>query len=668
MYFKLSCRNSYAMPYFEAGLTRKDIHKSKLDPLLPGLAGGAKIGSILTDGTQHRIVFMINAIMIISCVDTFLSVVAPPTVDPSQFACSATKWADHFAALVGFNLIQQTGAGVLKFCAKYFAVPKTEDLSRAIFNGLELSRRCTLPFKVNLPDLSIVLQQIAEMCAPQAGESPRRVYLVTGDIRHWFHQIPVPQEIGVFFGLHLGTLYYLYRVLPMGWSWSPHIAQCIAMGLVLVALSRCGVDITAYANLTTPPPFVVVRDKKGRLEGIVCVWYDNIALFTTNENLSKAFFRRHVAVMHSHHVIMKHWRLHTWQDLQCSNLDRAELNLAVNLPPDSTESPQDPDALPIYLGMMFGMDGHTLQWKHHPVKVHKWKSLITTLGQGWCSARDIAAVVGVAVWNNHISLKRLLEIVDIIDLLKTAAHRVKEVGWDTKEIWPLYMVEPAIHLLTRIVANPWMSYTPRIPEGIIYVCADSSTPRFCYLAWSSGRQLIDSLYSAGPWWSPILTAHIFAKELCVATMAIEAICERFRNTRIILGEDNTAVVHVLTKCYSTTDVGLDYVRRVVVALDSSNNDLVVIPVPSESNPADPPTRLRPLCPRRTAEWWLLVERHPDLHLDAHPLRRMRTSTGGLRHGDDDDADQYGDGEYGSDEDDTPEEDEWCDVCETLQEE
>ena len=76
----------------------------------------------------------------------------------------------------------------------------------------------------------------------------------------------------------------------MGWSFSPFIAQSISMGLILHTLKRCGIDVTEYQDLPSPPPMIKVF-REGRLIAVGAVWYDNILFCSTDAQLALRFFQ-----------------------------------------------------------------------------------------------------------------------------------------------------------------------------------------------------------------------------------------------------------------------------------------------------------------------------------------------------------------------------------------
>ena len=82
--------------------------------------------------------------------------------------------------------------------------------------------------------VTMVIQKINDL---NVNGGNRGLSIVCGDLRHFFHQRPLGKDIQPFFGLILGrrrkcmrdrARAFLWRTLPMGWSYSPAIAQGIA--------------------------------------------------------------------------------------------------------------------------------------------------------------------------------------------------------------------------------------------------------------------------------------------------------------------------------------------------------------------------------------------------------------------------------------------------------
>ena len=148
----------------------------------------------------------------------FISMLTNPTIEKPVPAPSAAKWKTHFETLKESKILASIGRSEIRFFSRYFAVPKNDGTARAIFNGRALSRLFTTPRNVNLPQITTVLQLI----------SAYGHFFAEGDWRHFFHQFPVATGIANFFGVELGANVYRWMTMPMGFSFSPVIAQSAA--------------------------------------------------------------------------------------------------------------------------------------------------------------------------------------------------------------------------------------------------------------------------------------------------------------------------------------------------------------------------------------------------------------------------------------------------------
>jgi len=165
--------------------------------------------------------------------------------------------------------------GELRHIGKYFAVPKTEEIARAIWNGKSLSEKSLTPPPVFLPYLPEMLKKIGAL----SKNFPEGMSMYTGDFRHFFHQIPVGKRLSTYFGVSLGGRFFRWRTLPMGWSFSPYCAQSVAWAVLL----HCP---GGHANGGHDPDFVIPKDLKKLPTyidlhdgGFITVYYDNSILF-----------------------------------------------------------------------------------------------------------------------------------------------------------------------------------------------------------------------------------------------------------------------------------------------------------------------------------------------------------------------------------------------------
>ncbi|MCG3772893.1 MAG: hypothetical protein JW384_04117 [Nitrosomonadaceae bacterium] len=165
--------------------------------------------------------------------------------------------------------------------------------------------------------------------------------------------------------------------------------------------------------------------------------------------------------------------------------------------------------------------------------------------------------------------------------------------------------------LDAACADKWHSQPVEMAEHStpIFLATDSSKPMWAYLFWTSYRSCApEEAPRSGNWIDfgdhpNINEATIFVKELLTAVIAIEALCKRYRRRKIVLFIDNTAAAGVVRRLASSTAYGNELAKRLDVALSVSACSVTVVTLTSEQNPADSPTRKKPLCRSRVESMW-----------------------------------------------------------------
>ena len=85
---------------------------------------------------------------------------------------------------------------------------------------------------------------------------------------------------------------WAFLVLPMGWSYSPRIAQSYAWAALLSLAS----DENGLARSTAeflaqrpehPPSFLLLHDKSGNAVGLILIWYDNFLAWSTDGEIMR---------------------------------------------------------------------------------------------------------------------------------------------------------------------------------------------------------------------------------------------------------------------------------------------------------------------------------------------------------------------------------------------
>jgi hypothetical protein len=165
---------------------------------------------------------------------------------------------------------------------------------------------------VNLADTCSLVGKIFRFMAEQHG--PRRCFVLGGDLRHWFHQIPAPGWMRRLFGIRArqaagGFQDYVWTSIPMGWSWSPLIAQGVAWTFLMFREEtdpRVFFEEAAFTGTTGLPTFVNVIDPVTKeIKGFATVYYDNYLIMCWDSDLLNAIEQRLKANEKALHIMVK---------------------------------------------------------------------------------------------------------------------------------------------------------------------------------------------------------------------------------------------------------------------------------------------------------------------------------------------------------------------------
>ena len=131
----------------------------------------------------------------------------------------------------------------------FFKVPKAcGTKARAIFNCKAINEACERPPPFELAKVSAILELI--------GES---TYFASLDFRHYFYQLGIPSEVKEMFRVGTPSDRFRLAVLPMGFSWSPFIAQGVTMALLAEAATRANASPTNQRRVRFLASFESVR-------------------------------------------------------------------------------------------------------------------------------------------------------------------------------------------------------------------------------------------------------------------------------------------------------------------------------------------------------------------------------------------------------------------------
>ena len=445
---------------------------------------------------------------------------------------------------------------------RFFLVPKADGSGRAVLDLAAFSKMCFRPPPVNLPGISGLLRRIGRW-RWEAG------YGYSVDLRHYFFQIPVGAHLANFFTVRCrrsGGPVFQSKVLPMGWSWSPHIAQCLAWGMVLGDLPpslKAMVKEDQWAG-ETPPAFVPLYNADGGEVGVIVVWYDNFLVLGEDKE------------------VVEMWKCHIER--------RAQSCGARWKTPEKKRQVVDTVE---FLGLRFRHSEGGWKWQH--ADTVKWERDIPERA----SRRFYARIVGVIMWDATVSGRGAGADQDCVDVLRKVS-----IGITSRRAWgddfKITQVEAAalqrkmdsIHAVDVEGNTAWYQGAETGGKGFVWVASDASDSTMAVVHLSeTGASL-----PMAPWAEPPKARHIYYKEMEAARAAVEWACGKFPGHVVVLATDNMAVFWAIKRGYTQVKGAQDDVRRINAALHQAGCDLEAVLVPGKWNVADQPSRGVDLCP------------------------------------------------------------------------
>ena len=214
--------------------------------------------------------------------------IASPAAVQVDASTSAARDAG-LCAHCGFFLVEKPGSAVSIVSATTH-LEATATKLRVIMDARAANARVLVLAYFVIFTLRALLQEFSNLRA-QAEKRGRVVYAVTFDLRHWFHQIPLPADMAHLFRVQIDDgETYGPRALPMGFSASPWVGQS-ATWTMLLGRGAPGVDATAHTQAM--PPWVPLHDPAGGGHvGGIFVIMDGGMILTTDSVLAVRWQKR----------------------------------------------------------------------------------------------------------------------------------------------------------------------------------------------------------------------------------------------------------------------------------------------------------------------------------------------------------------------------------------
>ena len=148
-------------------------------------------------------------------------------------------------ALAKMTILKPTTMCRMRSFASVFQVPKNEEVDRAIINCKLINLGFAKPPPLSLAEIGTLLGLVKYF---------DDATIATADIRHFFWQLQMPEKDGHRFSVFTRGKRYQCAALPMGWSWSPWVAQAIAGLVVAEAAAKMCRKFETHGCAATPRP------------------------------------------------------------------------------------------------------------------------------------------------------------------------------------------------------------------------------------------------------------------------------------------------------------------------------------------------------------------------------------------------------------------------------
>ena len=548
---------------------------------------------------------------------------------------TSKKWKKHIIDLERWGVILPTPFHKLKHIAYYFAVPKKENVARAVWNGRTLSHSCRVPPPpVNLPFLPDLIRRIIKTMHEYPQGSP---CMLTGDFSHFFYLIPVSDDLSYHFGIAIedtdddGNVItneegkpkfkaYRFRVLVMGHSHSPWAAQSVGWAGILHTEKDDEELFLVPEGLTQLPTFI---DIKGG--GFICLFYDNLFVFHMDPNTMQKVENR----------LKRNFgpRVNGGGgfNFTCNYLER-----------HSAKKLRDPQTPAEYIGVEFSLSTKkqrdlptgTLLWRQCHKKHEKW--MATT--PDWTivfTPRCLCSNIGRILWRHGITLRPLCGLAPVIRILRRVAslRQSSNCSWDDAVVQLSTEEQEVLAMHWDIVAlNQYESgeVGSHIKAHRVRVVSDSSDDGYGYLIFTDDGKV---KLERGHIWSKSLNKnHIYIKELFAAVFAIRLVLKTHpRSIEINVGVDNTAAASSLRNMYSGNVMACEILDKLYTDLKEHDATLRVWGLRSEENASDPSSRGKTAHPELVDECFRVMIAQEKGHRINVPSEYHPKGADGVRH-------------------------------------
>jgi hypothetical protein len=372
------------------------------------------------------------------------------------------------------------------------------------------------------------------------------------DLRHWFHQLSLPRNVTHLFSFKRGHATWEWRTWPMGFRYTPVVAQTAVCSCLREAGKQMGLSYTSHEE-KVPAAVMVWKNAKGDHIIVAAVWYDNIFINANSRGSRDKF----VSLLRR---IFGATQIHVKGEIETSE-GQVE-----------------------YLGVTYKIASpKVIHWKHVRRNRERWQQLRS---QTAVSGRDWLERLGVINW--HVRMKET-PWREVRQLFSSVFAQLAP-GWEVLDepiVMPLSLHNEVDSWMAEVCADIEYTKTVKsVPTQHVFLASDASN-------WGAGGVLLGNgsheVILQRAWTEREIPLHINLKETIAAVETLRA--WKMRNeqpARILVAIDN---VSAKSWMQGRAFPGSSVESQVFELTEECQEDVVeFILVGSEENPADEPSR------------------------------------------------------------------------------
>jgi hypothetical protein len=493
--------------------------------------------------------------------------------------------------------------------AGFFTVPKSNGKLRIITDARPANRICKKPPHFSLPTVEDIIKLV---------QSLPEVHAATTDLRHWFHQIPIPASLRRLFYIRSAPRWFgrepfvSPKVLPMGWTAAPFVAQCCAWTVILSGLvdkreevsfrQELGITNDAWSmlKLSSEPPSVLPLRKGSKVVGYIVVYIDNMLILTSDPGLRDAWVENIDAGAKKFNAEFKSegkagvacptgW---------CTQRDSHNWCLSSNECPHEGPYHDHIKGCPCFsfLGILFCKCG----WRIDPSRLGLPCSSDAIREQRLpITYRLVASIVGRLLYSKRLERLGLLNTVELYDLAVIAPPRA-----DIRSSWGLKVPSPVVErviscmpkLMEEYEANPIRFHrgTHRNAEHVFLSSDAHASPTVTggagVVLFKSPPVALHVAHSAEQHSEFVLHKEIFVLEADAVVLALDTFANEVKGKHVVFGEDNTTVIYAFKAGFSANPRLRSRIQAIYERLEKLDSTLEMVYIPSAFMAADAVSR------------------------------------------------------------------------------